>query len=711
VRAEFRRRYSQSGRRLAASRLCGIALVAVSVCIASLAQAAPASESAAVVHRLWDKLLTPCGESYFYAGSFFDRQGMASEIGAGQHPSVMEYRGVRFNTVPIRVSDAEKLNGVSYRARVTMIAHVYRSDGGSWANGPDLQPRNMNDIAGQALANVIGDMGQIGATGSIAFELVDFKGKWLVGRSSGVMSGPLTFHTGYYPVDQIQRASAPKYSCAQLGQMVQQTLTAEADADAKQARKEAVDRAWRAEGPTRDAQRGIPALLLSDADVKALRMFYAERPTERTDDSMLFAAEAVVGRYPILPGEKDWLKVGTSFTRLPGLRDINPENGSNRMLMVVALTSGSHVGRAAMIEAENYGRFDQRLPGRVWATEEEARQAERKFDADALEADKILVRDPVRGEPFLLVSEQEAALLQATYQSSRLGNGETMRLQQNLAERFPRKPSDDQWLAPGTQIEPVLFGDPNGSGVEYFSSVAGGKALALIRVETGAHQGELGLIDLRNYASNVHVICPAEPEALACYAPEEAKRRRQQEAKDLAAHYAEAPLLPAREAPWRYSGSMAEFAVRLRANLRLRAAQFDVDPESYNAELEQIVGLVSMCVRITPAEFESAKDQHGIPRLERIGPGFARCQMSNQRISPPRDDAWIVIDTNTTHVVLDHDIPLGQPGAVEEDMAGALKVTVYLYPKDLKRLVGNLYMEDRVWKTGVIAANVAFNSK
>src|SRR5579871_4341930 len=80
-------------------------LAALAIIVASpLAGAAPASEGEAIASRIWTKLLTRCGDSYFYAGSMFDGQGMLADVQVG-HTNVIEFKGVTFHIVPIRVTD------------------------------------------------------------------------------------------------------------------------------------------------------------------------------------------------------------------------------------------------------------------------------------------------------------------------------------------------------------------------------------------------------------------------------------------------------------------------------------------------------------------------------------------------------------------------------------------------------------------------------
>ncbi len=129
-------------------------------------------------------------------------------------PRLLEFKTVTFHIVPIRVTDAERANGTSERARITMVAHLYRSDNGPWQDGPDLQPRDTNDIMGRVLAQADGDMFGMGGGGAIALEIVKFKGRWAVTRSSTTLSGPVSFGSGYYYVDDLLKARAWRYSCA-----------------------------------------------------------------------------------------------------------------------------------------------------------------------------------------------------------------------------------------------------------------------------------------------------------------------------------------------------------------------------------------------------------------------------------------------------------------------------------------------------------------
>ena len=173
--------------------------------------AAPASEADVVAQKIWGKILTHCGESEFYAGSVFDDTGMVS---LGARGEIYEYRGLKFNAVPIRVTDAERLNGLSAHARVTMQAHIYRTKDGAWRDGPDMRPRNTSDMLSNAFRDIDGDNGEFGSGGAMALDLMKLKGVWVVGRGSIILSGPVSSSSRYFYVDKLIATPAGRYSCA-----------------------------------------------------------------------------------------------------------------------------------------------------------------------------------------------------------------------------------------------------------------------------------------------------------------------------------------------------------------------------------------------------------------------------------------------------------------------------------------------------------------
>ncbi|MBO9499546.1 MAG: hypothetical protein J7483_08835 [Novosphingobium sp.] len=196
--------------------LAPLALLTSSVFVPNVWAAPPTAspEPAVIAQRIWSSLLTHCGGSYFYAGSSLDAGGMLADVQVGKN-DLLEFQGVTFHQVPIRVSDAERANGISYRARISMIAHIYREGDDPWQDGPDMQRRNMDDMIGRALADVNGDLFGMGGGGSIVIEIIQFKGRWVMSRSSPDFSGSISRRGGLYYVDEFVKAPAPRYSCAE----------------------------------------------------------------------------------------------------------------------------------------------------------------------------------------------------------------------------------------------------------------------------------------------------------------------------------------------------------------------------------------------------------------------------------------------------------------------------------------------------------------
>jgi len=498
----------------------GIAALATSVASAGPAPTAPADPA----KQIWNALLTPCGQSYFYAGSFFDHGGMLSSVGAGNNPDIYEFRGVRFNAVPVRITDAERLNGLEYHARITMIAHVYREAGGTWADGPDLQARNTNDILALALQSVGSNMGEMGIGGSMAFDLAKVKGTWVIARSSSDMSGPLTFGTKYFDVGKLNQF-IPKKTCSQLGGQIVQKQNAETAEQNKEAHDAAIQKAWQTPGPVHDPKRGIPFRLLSNDDYAMVAKWYDPSTHGQGGDAVFLPAETIVHSYPIVPNPSEWLAVGTTFQKDDNLPTINPENGYNKLLVVVGITSGPHNGQHAIIETANYGSSDLTLPGRVWPTvaEGEAADAERlkKAQDDAFADEQRLIRDPVKGIPFTELVPGEFQMIQSLYDERGMTKGDFqyyLHTWKNLVARFPNNADpadedDEDWLAPGTTYDHVcLTAVPTGQ----CSSVYSFNKYVIIRVTSGPHSGVFAMIDRRNYGSNVSIICDARYPGLKC---------------------------------------------------------------------------------------------------------------------------------------------------------------------------------------------------
>jgi hypothetical protein len=231
------------------------------------------------------------------------------------------------------------------------------------------------------------------------------------------------------------------------------------------------------------------------------------------------------------------------------------------------------------------------------------------------------VRDPVRGEPFFTVSKEEVETIRAAFGGQKLGNAETIRLGQALIARRSPETFTAQWLEPGTRFSGVQMVPNPYVGPYTVWASASGVTLALVMVESGRHAGKYALIDLRNYSSNVQVICPTDIRlTLHCDTPAEARKREDDSAKWIARVRADAPLVKFREAEWQFTGSPADFRKAIWNNLVKRGSEFGFDPNDYQAELAQVFQMVDTCMTISREAWQAAEDQQDRD-LKRAGRG------------------------------------------------------------------------------------------
>lgn len=190
-----------------------------------------APEPNAIAQRVWAALLTRCGDSYFYAGNAsLDAGGMLANAQVGKNP-VLEFKGIQFHLVPIAVSDAERANGIQYRGRMTMIAHLYRNQGESWQDGADMRRRDMSDIVGRVLADADGEFFGMGGGGSMAIQLVKYQGRWAFARSSTDFTSTFGAQGDFQLVDKFVKAPAARYNCA-TGKVILPAVASSAASDA-----------------------------------------------------------------------------------------------------------------------------------------------------------------------------------------------------------------------------------------------------------------------------------------------------------------------------------------------------------------------------------------------------------------------------------------------------------------------------------------------
>jgi hypothetical protein len=119
------------------SRLVLKCSLLVCLCVGMSAQAvrtgkaAPSmnAEGQKAVQHLWNSILSKCGDTWYYSSSKVHLLGVGE--GAGW---IWSHKGVRFTLSPLTVSQAEALNGVSWKGLATMHwAARRRSVDGKWS--------------------------------------------------------------------------------------------------------------------------------------------------------------------------------------------------------------------------------------------------------------------------------------------------------------------------------------------------------------------------------------------------------------------------------------------------------------------------------------------------------------------------------------------------------------------------------------------------
>ena len=340
---------------------------------------AAGSEADRMAQQVWDALLTKCGDSYFYSGSVFDRSGMIADLKMSKHQSVYEFKKVRFNLVPMRVSEAEQMNGIQYIGRMTMIAGVYRSDGGAWSDGPAMQARNTQDIMAGALKDFLGDQMDMGMGGAIALELKEYKGRWAVSRSSVDQSGMLLSSKGYYEVEKVVGAYGGRHSCGGMpggtaggttggtsggmmpGGAAQPVAAGMPDSQARIVR--AALSSTRASPLIQDARKGVAFLALTPQELAAFTFLHdGTRFGSPQAAPYKQVTQAAGDRFPTggnLP-DSQYLRPGTAYRPIyyddrdprHALAQMqNVRTGDQRYLVLVAVTSGPHAGETVLIDA------------------------------------------------------------------------------------------------------------------------------------------------------------------------------------------------------------------------------------------------------------------------------------------------------------------------------------------------------------------------
>jgi hypothetical protein len=381
-----------------------------------------------------------------------------------------------------------------------------------------MQARNVNDIIGLALQDIVGDSLQMGSGGAMTLELFKIQGRWIAMRAKSSMSGAVSSDAGVFDVEQWLATPNTSPACSVITKKVKDDAAA---ADARAAKEQEEERqsvAWERSAQLRDPVKGIPFQLLSDVEHSAIAqlLFLHAQPGEKYPEF-----RALVQQFPVIPKANQWLPIGTTMES-DGFPPISIDNYSGqRHLLMVRITSGAHAGDHALIENETYGTFDRADPGKVYGTQEEEdredlRRRSEKFEREAAR-ERTIVRDSVLGVPFLRLNPAEFDRLRATYPAQGLSTGSAfdkqLEIWKSIDKRFPDHPSQAQWLAPGTEFESPCLQLSRKQACERHMTYG---RYVIIRPITGLNAGAIAVIDLRNWGSNIHQICQPEYETLRC---------------------------------------------------------------------------------------------------------------------------------------------------------------------------------------------------
>ena len=103
--------------------LKAVSISALLSCIAISGEAqkqSPADmEAQTMAQKLWETVLTKCGDSYYYYGTYVHPM-------SGTQFSLEQYKGMTFGIIPRSLSAADKLNGLEWEGSAVMGSTVYR---------------------------------------------------------------------------------------------------------------------------------------------------------------------------------------------------------------------------------------------------------------------------------------------------------------------------------------------------------------------------------------------------------------------------------------------------------------------------------------------------------------------------------------------------------------------------------------------------------
>ena len=150
------------------------------------------------------------------------------------------------------------------------------------------------------------------------------------------------------------------------------------------------------------------------------------------------------------------------------------------------------------------------------------RQQDERFAQ--LKKDNELIRDPAKGIAFMPISAADYELIKKDRRSEPPGGKandayfkehfDLDKQVEALAAKFPTlaNVTDDQYLSVGTTFKGIPHFEDNrpGGGALFINAGIATKQLDLVQVTSGPHNGEIAVIDSRNYASNLEYVRGAD---------------------------------------------------------------------------------------------------------------------------------------------------------------------------------------------------------
>ena len=232
-----------------------------------------ASDVDATAKQIWNALLTKCGDSHYYAGSLFNSQGDLRGLVPATKPHQTEYKSARFAIVPIKLTEAQKLNGVEYIGRISMVSSVYRTKindkWSAWVDGPaGRNVQEKEDIWNHVMQDFMGDGLGMGTGGAMALKIAKIKGQWVVARQGA--QGQMVMGDKFFALAQIAPHTL-RYDC-KTGASNQPGSQAPAEGERLQTTNGHAT-LQNAMAPVRDPKKGIGFIRITPDELALFKTF------------------------------------------------------------------------------------------------------------------------------------------------------------------------------------------------------------------------------------------------------------------------------------------------------------------------------------------------------------------------------------------------------------------------------------------------------